>query len=233
MVSWTKWILDLLPVRLRNIRLFVLLQVLISPIPDLYGKFTVWKARVAQKASVIPQVCMLKKIVYDDLGIIIDIEEGDGKPVDFIIKASFPNVDKERQLFALLERYKLAGKSYSYSNTEVAYECIWNRYVCEKMITNNILFTFYWTNDGVSGYFVYKLTIQADYPVQSDLDIELTARYPTGGEGTIMPVNLQLMKGQSYYEIETWMIDKVISVIPSPAFDDMFMYNVKTKDIYE
>lgn len=185
------------------------------------------------KASGTPQVCILKKLVFDELGIAIDIEEGDGKPVDFIIKTSFADTDKERQLFALLDKYKLAGKSYAYQNNSIVFECAWNRFVCEKMATNNILITYYWMNDREWGYIVYKLTIQADHPVQSDISIELTARYPTGGEGTIMPVNLQLNKGQSYYETETWVIDKIISEIPHPAFDNLYTYNIISKNIYE
>lgn len=84
------------------------------------------------KAGGTPQVCMLQKIVRDAIGVDVVIGEGDGKPVDFIIKTSFTDTDKERQLFALLDRYKLAGKSYSYQNESVTYTLDWSEYVCEK-----------------------------------------------------------------------------------------------------
>lgn len=79
-----------------------------------------------------PQVCMLKKVVHDELGINIEIEEGDGKPYDFIVKTSSTYTDKEQQIFALLERYKMAGKSYKYMNSEVDFEYQWEDYVCEQ-----------------------------------------------------------------------------------------------------
>lgn len=233
MILWDKWIMEMLPVRLRTVRLFSLLKVLISPIRTLYSAFLTWSAKMRLKASGTPQVCILKRLVFDELGIAIDIEEGDGKPVDFIIKTSFADTDKERQLFALLDKYKLAGKSYAYSNNAITFDCEWSRYVCEVMTANNILITYYWIKDVEWGNIVYKLTMQADKPVQSNLNIEMTVRMPTGGEGTILPVSLNLNKGQSFLEIETWAIDKIISNVPHPAFDNSYAYNIITKDIYE
>lgn len=79
-----------------------------------------------------PQVCMLKKVIHDELGINIEIEEGDGKPYDFVVKTSSTYTDKEQQMFALLERYKMAGKSYKYINSEIDFEYRWEDYVCEQ-----------------------------------------------------------------------------------------------------
>ena len=233
MIFWDKWIMEMLPVRLRTVRLFSLLKVLLSPVTALYEKFLSWRIRMRLKASGTPQACILKRLAFDELGIAIDIEEGDGKPVDFIIKTSFTDTDKERQLFALIDKYKLAGKSYAYSNKAITFDCEWSRYVCEVMTANNILITYYWIEDREWGYIVHKLTVQADKPVQSDMSIELTVRLPTGGEGTMQTVNLNLNRGQSYYEMETWVIDKVISAVPHPTFDNSYAYNLLTKDIYE
>lgn len=102
-----------------------------GPVRQLYTDFIQWKKRMLIKAGGSPQVCMLEKIVKDSLDIDISIEEGNGKPIDFVIKAEFMDLDKERQLFALLDRYKLAGKSYGYENTGIVITAQWTGFVCE------------------------------------------------------------------------------------------------------
>ena len=83
------------------------------------------------KVSGTPQVCILKRLIFDELGIIVEIEEGNGKPIDFIIKTDFVDMDKERRLFALLEKYKFAGKSYGYENARIVITAQWTGFVCE------------------------------------------------------------------------------------------------------
>lgn len=54
--------------------------------------------KMRTKVAGTPQVCMLQKIIRDELGLDVRIEEGNGKPIDFIIKTTFVDVDKERRL---------------------------------------------------------------------------------------------------------------------------------------
>nr|DAK33487.1 MAG TPA: hypothetical protein [Caudoviricetes sp.] len=130
-MNWGRWIVERIPNRLRTVILFTLCMVYTAFIRKIYDEFIEWRRKMKIQMSGSPQVCMLKKVIYDELGINIEIEEGNGKPYDFIITTAFSDVDKERQLFALLDRYKLAGKSYSYANAEVALSCEWGGYVCE------------------------------------------------------------------------------------------------------
>ena len=131
-MKWNRWILELLPGRRRTLMMYALCVVLVSPIVKLYGECGAWRARMRVKTGGTPQVCMLRQIIKDELGIDVLIEEGNGKPIDFIVKTSFMNVDIERQLFALLDRYKLAGKSYGYENAEIRFVAEWTGYVCEQ-----------------------------------------------------------------------------------------------------
>ena len=89
MILWDKLILDLLPIGMRNIRLFALLKVLTSPVLSLYASFVSWRNEMKLKVSGTPQVCILKRLIFDELGIIVEIEEGNGKPIDFIIKTDY------------------------------------------------------------------------------------------------------------------------------------------------
>lgn len=130
-IIWAKWILERLPFSLRVNRIYVFCLLLTEPVRQLHAAFIEWSNKMRNKAGTTSQVCMLKKIANDELGINMEIEEGDGMPYDFIVKTSLTYTDKERQLFALLERYKMAGKSYLYVNELVAYSFSWEDYVCE------------------------------------------------------------------------------------------------------
>lgn len=130
-MNWGRWIVERLPNRLRTVILFTLCMVYTAFVRRVYDEFVEWRRKMKIQMSGSPQVCMLKKVIYNELGVNIEIEEGNRKPYDFIITTAFSDVDKERQLFALLDRYKLAGKSYSYANAEVALSCEWGGYVCE------------------------------------------------------------------------------------------------------
>lgn len=124
--------MEQLPLKLRTVLLFAFCKILNSHVFTLYEEFVKWQKKMRLHASASPQACMIKKIVRDEIDIDIQIEEGNGKPVDFIIKTSFSNVDKERQLFAILDRYKLAGKTYGYENAEIILSALWSEYMCEK-----------------------------------------------------------------------------------------------------
>lgn len=131
-MDWRRWIIERLPERLRVKGMMAVCMVLTVPIRVLHEEFVAWQRRMRTKVAGTPQVCVLQKIVKDELGLDVLIEEGDGKPTDFIIKTAFVDVDKERRLFALLDRYKLAGKSYGYENAEVNFSYEWSGYVCEQ-----------------------------------------------------------------------------------------------------
>lgn len=130
-MDWRKWIIERLPERLRVTGMIAVCMVLTLPIRVLYEEFVAWQRKMRTKVAGTPQVCMLEKIIRDELGLDIRIEEGNGKPIDFIIKTDFVDMDKERRLFALLDRYKLAGKSYGYENAGIVITAQWTGFVCE------------------------------------------------------------------------------------------------------
>lgn len=124
--------LERLPYKLRTVTMFTLCMIYTAFVRRLYDECGTWRRKMRVKLSGSPQVCVLKKVIYDELGISIEIEEGDGKPYDFVVKSSIVDTDQDRQIFALLERYKMAGKSYNYVNSEIDFECEWMDYVCEQ-----------------------------------------------------------------------------------------------------
>lgn len=248
-VDWRKWVTEMLPMRLRMPRMRALSFVLCRPIEGTYAEFARWRKRMRAKAGGSPQVCMIKRTVFDELGIMIEILEGDGKPVDFIIQTAFTDTDKERQLFALLDRYKLAGKSYAYENKEVAFNCTWSSYVCEdnplrfgwsKWVcelnkpeaVNTITITYYWQYDESWGAkIIKKMRFSAEYPVQTDLDIRSDVYLLNQHQQGALKVLYTLKAGRSSYVVDTWVIDRHENESVSPAFDAVYNYKLKIVDV--
>lgn len=131
-INWAKWLLGRLPFALRVNRTYVFCLLFTYPVRRLHASFVEWHKKMRNKTGATPQVCMLRKVIFDELGINIDIEEGSGKPHDFIVKTSLINTDKERQMLALVDRYKMAGKSYLYINEEVSFQMSWSDHICEQ-----------------------------------------------------------------------------------------------------
>lgn len=235
--------------RLRMPRMQAFIRVLCRPIEGMYAEFVRWRKRMRAKSGSSPQVCMIKRTVFDELGIMIDILEGDGKPVDFIIQTAFTDTDKERQLFALLGRYKLAGKSYAYENKEITFECTWSKYVCEdnplrfgwsKWIcelnkpetVNTITITYYWQYDESWGAKIIKrMRFAAEYPVQTDLDIRSDLYVLNQHQYEPLKMLYTLKAGCSSYVMDTWVVDKHENESVSPAFDAVYNYKLKIVDV--
>lgn len=130
-IDWYRWIDNMIPPLMRKKTMQEFMYLFTFPLRMLYSDFSGWREKTRIKAAGTPQVCILEKIIRDSLGVNVEIVEGNGKPTDFIVKTSFNGVDKERQLFAILDRYKLAGKSYKYENTDVGIAHEWKGFVCE------------------------------------------------------------------------------------------------------
>lgn len=226
MIKWNKWILELLPIEKRTLVVYALCAVLVSPIVRLYGEFVDWRTRMRVRSGGTPCVCMLRKIIKEELGVDVLIEEGNGRPTDFIIKTSFVNIDMERKLFALLDRYKLAGKSFGYENSEIIYEGRWMAYLCEKTRKNVITVTFYRYD-----YYIELLTIESELPVTSDLNISIVFYFIVDGEEALtMPFAFPLKTGESYFEIDTWAFEGHKEVRIDRDSDDEFDYVLKVVD---
>lgn len=209
-IIWDKWVIEQLPRVLRTNLMYIICMIFTGPVRQLYTDFIQWKKRMLIKAGGSPQVCMLEKIVKDSLDIDIRITEGNGKPIDFIINAEFMDLDKERQLFALLDRYKLAGKSYGYENAGIAITaqwtgfvcelanigCVWSGAICEKYsrLANVITAKFYPEYISAEiGYRYRKIVITSTYPTASNITYSFEEK--SNGEVLVKAYNLQLPKG--------------------------------------
>lgn len=232
-IQWDKWIVERLPMKLRMPLMFAACSSFTSVMVRSYSEFTKWQRKMRIKSGGSPQACMLQKIVKDSLGVNVVIQEGNGKPVDFIVQTAFTDMDKERQLFALLDRYKLAGKSYSYENAEVMYEAQWTGYVCEKVKEVNLItFTYHWAYDESWGAtIIKKIIIRPEKPIGSRLYFEMTL-YVLGYHEAPKKAYFFCEPGYEGEEMDSWVMDKHENEHVSPTSDEHYEYRVKVEDVY-
>lgn len=251
-MDWGKWVIERLPRKLRMIGMFALCMVLIAHIGQLYDAFMEWRRRLRIRMAGTPQVCQLKKIVHDELGVDIQIEEGNGKPIDFIIKTSFVDIDKERRLFALLDRYKLAGKSYGYENTEIALTSTWNQFVCERvevkpiliwggfvcevLRVNAIRITYYWELTAIyeDAMVIKHRRIRVDFPVKTELLLTFDFQcWDEGGRGALLHGEINIGPDFTETYTQTWLGESHSNENINIKQDEYYKYIVVVEDVYE
>lgn len=217
-IYWGKWIVEMLPFALREQRIKALCAAMIRPIVTLWSDFNVWKKQLQMKLGTIPQTIMLQKIIKDSLGINVAIIEGAGRPVDFIVKASITDSNKEKTIFELLDKYKQAGKSYSYENTAASFEYLWTRYidelqgvafnwddyVCETIVRDQLpLNDVYVRCEGDSIY------VRTKYAPASNLSVDYVLTYKLPNENDVSNVS----RGVITYNTD-WKSELKTTVIP-------------------
>lgn len=203
-IDWSKLIGNMLPAMLRQTLISSFMSVFTTPLRGIHDEFGSWKDKMKIMISGTPQVCMLEKIIKDSLDIDIAISEGDGRPVDFIVQASFSDIDKERQLFALINRYKLAGKHYEYRNAALSIESRWCEYVCEQQTVFLTWREYLCEEKHRPERYVYvrfdgqNVTVELKEPFASDMKVKISRcdlDLDTGGAINRYEVNFSITKG--------------------------------------
>ena len=128
-MNWNRLIYCYLPICLRKTGLYALLQVLATPLVSLYGIFQQFRAKMIYQANINPSVIMLRKVIQDECGLLPEIVEGNGMPTDFIVIIPSGLTQSEtNRIYAVVNKYKEAGKSFEISNgnNSVTYELIYD-----------------------------------------------------------------------------------------------------------
>ena len=128
-MNWNRLIYLYLPLCFRKTGLYALLQVLATPLVSLYDIFRQFRAKMIYQANINPSVKMLQKVIQDECGLVPDIVEGNGMPTDFhVIIPSGLTPSETNRIYAIVNKYKEAGKSFDISNgvNSVSYEFIYD-----------------------------------------------------------------------------------------------------------
>ena len=154
--DWIAFIKNLLVISLRNNRLVHLIYCLITPSQESYDNLAAYVNKARLYSSCTWQVCWLEYILRAELGdSSITIEEGDGLPVDFIISSD--NYIDENLVYGIVNRFKLAGKSYSLAFNNIDYNIRWTDPVCEK--TNQIDTSVQWSDPVCEKEFIPEIEL--------------------------------------------------------------------------
>lgn len=129
-INWYKYVLQVLPIGLRTRLLFEFAKTLIWQVPAVQARTLTWFDDARFRASMNASVMGLQKLIERYLGIVADISELDGKPTDFMV--SITGLVDEARIKAILDQYKLAGKSYIFESTAIAFDCEFSDWVCEN-----------------------------------------------------------------------------------------------------
>lgn len=218
-MNWSKYILMLLPPALRFVRLFALMEALLSPIVLLYDRFVSWKERKKMQLAATPQAVWLPKIVWEEMKASISVEYSDSIPDFWVVVHDF-NTDIPR-LRTLIERYKLAGKSYNYKFKNVSIVQAWTGFICEKTLEEN----YFLFNTRIVGD-TTELNGVLDYPAHSHLTIIIKC-IDSGGRESQFTIDMAAgERYASYFYNDFVNITGEWSV--TPERDEKYIYKIRT-----
>lgn len=133
-INWTKFWTEQLPFCFRKERILALIAALCAIIARLWNDWTTWGERARQRAAYTWQVFWLERLVWLEMGVVIIIEPADGRPFDFVVNVSRitdAETYDESRLRGLIDRYKLAGKSYRIVDSAIVREVRFTDHFCE------------------------------------------------------------------------------------------------------
>ncbi len=235
-IDYDRLILLLLPIRLRTVRLVSLLKILIAPIVLLHDSFHAFAEKRRLRAAATPQALMLERLVLSETGLsvkILPVETGTSP--DFEVKhpdnASAADVAAAE---SVIDRYKLAGKSYRVVGSVVPFTNEWADFICTvadiaavesenwtdmvcKVISENKPVNLIRISQQGS---LFKLI--SGQPVTSDVSVNVRFILPEGFADFIP----KILTGQ--YETTITYLDNFQSYLftstPTPSSDDYFEY---------
>lgn len=213
-MNWNKWIIELLPIGLRRVRIYALIRTWCKPIKELHQAMREFRKKQIRYTSFIPSCQMLLKLIQDEVfsdytllegsesgsmvlhkkeeqgkvpqEIYVTLTEkyieeegeerkeyGSGKPYDFVVLTNVPDQEREQKLYALIDRYKMAGKSYYPKNRHFERRYDFEGFVAEVDTTNTLKLTI----EEIVFDKKYKLKWSSEYLLESDLIISYNVGY--------------------------------------------------------
>ena len=136
-INLYKLIRSLLVTFMRTIRLTELIGVFTREVETAYNQFNLSVPDLMYKINAKASVISLQHHIKRELGVDAAITELDGKPIDFLV--SITGFVDESQLRALIENYKLSGKSFVFKVGNEVYTAKFGNWYCESLYDNNLL----------------------------------------------------------------------------------------------
>lgn len=202
-IDYSKLVQLLLPTFLRKSVLIELLRTLIGPLQIMHSQANLWFDDARYKANTNASVISLIHLIEREFDVLATIEELDGQPTDFKVTVS-GTVDEVR-LRALLNQYKIAGRSFTFRIGSVVYSSSFINHVCEDIIAvYSVEFIDYVCEE--SGYIYLSfgigtrdITVNASRPVTSEISISgfIRGRMPSGVTYNATSFGVTILEGES------------------------------------
>ena len=153
----------LLPSFLRGNIITEFIRVMLLQLEKSYNAFNANVPDWLYKANANASVQSLTHHIKRELDIDVLITELDGKPFDFMVTVN--GFVDEKVLKILLDAYILAGRSYTFENSEISYTCEFINHVCVLSLIDNLLTPHFDT---------VNFTVTSALPVSSLLSVFVT-----------------------------------------------------------
>lgn len=142
-MNWGRYIALLIPIRLRQRRLVELIKVLVGQLMVIVYNLSTQIEYLRLKKCTTWQTLWIQKIVEYELNVMCNITELNGLPFDFMVTTSVA-VDEQR-LAAIVNRYKLPGRSFTLSQADVVFSAKWADHVCE--LDGTVVYSAKWADN--------------------------------------------------------------------------------------
>lgn len=224
-MNWNKWIIELLPIGLRRVRIYALIRTCCNPVKELHQTMREFRKKQIRYTSFIPSCQMLLKLIQDEVfsdytllegsesgsmvlhkkeeqgkvpqKIYVTLTEkyieeegeerkeyGSGKPYDFVVLTNVLDQEREQKLYALIDRYKMAGKSYYPKNRHFERRYDFEGFVSEVDTTNTLKLTI----KEIVFDKKYEFTWSFEYLLESDLIISYNVGSDNDGKSKIAKI---------------------------------------------
>lgn len=227
-MNWNKWIIELLPIGLRRVRIYALIRTCCNPVKELHQTMREFRKKQIRYTSFIPSCQMLLKLIQDEVfsdytllegsesgsmvlhkkeeqgkvpqKIYVTLTEkyieeegeerkeyGSGKPYDFVVLTNVLDQEREQKLYALIDRYKMAGKSYYPKNRHFERRYDFEGFVSEVDTTNTLKLTI----KEIVFDKKYEFKWSFEYLLESDLKISYNVGYKEESDGEKTPNKIE------------------------------------------
>ena len=136
-INLQKYIADLLPTGLRRLGNIEFIRSLLQQVASVYGGFNRQVSDWLYKAHADASVLSLQHHIRREFDVDAAITELNGKPLDFLVTVT--GAVDENALRAFIDKYKLAGKSFSFVTGNVSYTAEWLNHQCEIVLNENAI----------------------------------------------------------------------------------------------
>lgn len=227
-INFNRLILLFLPVRLRTVKLFSLMRVLLSPVVTLYATYTAYVDRRRLRLSATPQAAIIERIVFAETGVSISISpntSSDASPDFYVSYNADATAAQVTAAKSVIDRYKLPSKVYQVQGSVVPYTREWSDFLCSVETVEKAIVI---VSPIIDGNNVKMESRSLDYPFI--LDVTMVVSYRVAySDNTTVDFNVNIPSGgymSVWRDVSIEGLTFTISIVSLSYYeDDNYLYS--------